>query len=148
MDVTIRFSTQDTFFSKLIRLFTWSNWSHVELVLDGRTFGARAEGGVQWRDAEELPYHKYIDFVMKVPDEFMGILTSQEGKEYDFVALAGGVIRRDWQDPNKWFCSELIAWALEQAGVICVQKLNRVSPRELCLILHNLTNRRIAHEGC
>ena len=148
MKATIRFSSQDKIGSKCIQALTWSRWSHVEFIDGDRTFGARGGGGVEWRPLTAIPYHHYLDMAVEVPDNFLDILTSQEGKGYDFMALLGGLIRRNWQDPNKWFCSELIAWALQEAGVICVRNVNRVSPRELCLILHNLTIKRMAQEGC
>lgn len=148
MLATIRFSYQDRVGSSVIKALTWSKWSHVELVRGDEAFGARMEGGVKWRPVARLPYHQFLDIHLEVPDNFLEILTSQEGKGYDFVALFGGILRRNWQDPEKWFCSELIAWALTEVGKICVQNINRVSPRELCLILHNLDSKRVAQVSC
>ncbi len=142
MQATIRFSYQEKIGSTSIKALTWSKWSHVELVVGDMTFGARMSGGVKWRPVEKLPFHQYLDIIVEVPGEFFSIMESQKGKDYDFTALLGWLVRRNWQDPEKWFCSELVAWALQEAGVICVRNINRVSPRELCLILHNLNFKR------
>ena len=32
------------------------------------------------------------------------------------LGVAGIGLRRDWRDDSRWYCSELVAWAIEQGG--------------------------------
>jgi hypothetical protein len=41
---------------------------------------------------------------------------TQAGKPYDFSAICGIAFDRDWRGSRRWFCSELIAAALEVVG--------------------------------
>ena len=44
------------------------------------------------------------------------MIMPQVGKPYDYVAAIGMGLMRDWQNTNKWICSELIVWGLEGIG--------------------------------
>ena len=41
---------------------------------------------------------------------------TQADKPYDWGYLLGFLLRRNWQDQDKWVCHELIAWACQEAG--------------------------------
>lgn len=132
--ITLQFSAQHLPGSWLIRRFTWSPFSHVDLVLpDGRLLGARGSGGVAIRDQDE--FSAVAQFQVDAPASVLDIAASQVGKPYDWEALAGFVSRRDWQDNDSWFCSELVAWAFAQAGspLLRTTNLNRITPRDLLL---------------
>jgi uncharacterized protein YycO len=60
---------------------------------------------------------------------------TQLGKPYDWGAIVGIALHRDWRAPDKWFCSELVAWACEQAGtkLLRFDNLDRVTPGQLAL---------------
>jgi hypothetical protein len=70
---------------------------------------------------------------------------SQIGKPFDNSALRGFLSdklpgNRDWRDPEQWFCSELIVWALELAGFwhplkATVWPKNRISPSDIFMVL-------------
>lgn len=71
-------------------------------------------------------------------DTFTGFLRSQVGAPYDPLAIVGFVAGRDWRSTNAWFCSELIARALELAGVFkypIAAPVNRITPADLLLML-------------
>lgn len=121
-----------------IRLATWSWASHVDFVLpDGRLLGARPGGGVNLLLHRDADYGRIERF--SVNTDHAGLIIAharaQTGKPYDWLALIGHVVRRDWQRTDSWFCSELIAWAFEQAGdpLFRQKKHHRITPRDLLL---------------
>lgn len=42
---------------------------------------------------------------------------AQIGKPYDWKGIWGFATRNDWENPDKWFCSELASAALLNAGI-------------------------------
>ncbi len=66
--------------------------------------------------------------------EIEDYLRAQVGKPYDFIGLFGFPFRRkDIQNPDKFFCSELVFTALKKAGIELLQATDpsEVSPRLL-----------------
>lgn len=132
----LQFSTTNHIGSRLIRWGTWSDFSHVDLVVpDGRLYGAVKSG---------VDYHVLPDGTVRVErlrldvpaDELLDVLLTQRGKPYDYGAIMAWPFRVDWRDPEKWFCSELIAWGCEQLGrplVRPVESVNRIVPRDVYL---------------
>lgn len=132
--IIIQFSTKPLPFAWLIRKATWSRFSHVDLVLpDGRLIGARGMGGVAVRNPDK--YSRVARYRVDAPDDVLRAACSQIGKPYDWGAIFGFIFRRNWQDKQRWFCSELIAWAFEEAGhpLINGRDFYKVSPRDLLL---------------
>ena len=72
--------------------------------------------------------------------KFFDFLLCSEGKPYDFKqAIGAGVdvlddlgIKRNEEDFEKLFCSELVAGALEKGGVIADINASEVTPIDLC----------------
>lgn len=140
--IKIRFVTEDDLISAMIRLHTWCDYSHVEFVLDdGTTLGAHYDGGVRIRPANYATFTRIDEFVvpMTVEQKFtiMSFAQAQIGKGYDTGAIAGVLLHRDWRNPDKWFCSELVAAAFEQAMPLLNvnEGVNRIVPRDLLLSL-------------
>lgn len=138
VEVQVQFATEADPISWAIRFFTWSDISHVDLVLpDGSLLGARASGGVERRQPGYATFSKTSRYSVTVPAsvavKLFNLAEAQEGKKYDFSAIMGFIFRRDWREDDSWFCSELVAWCFEQAGhpIIQTYELNRVSPRDL-----------------
>ena len=132
--ITLQFSTKRLPFAWLIRKATWARFSHVDFVLpDGRLLGARGFGGVTIREPGE--YSRCQRFRVAAPVSVLDIAASQIGKPYDWGAIAGFATRRNWQDPQRWFCSELIAWAFQEAGFPLLRTMDshKISPRDLLL---------------
>jgi hypothetical protein len=61
---------------------------------------------------------------------------TQIGKPYDFGAILGLGIQRDWHNPNRWFCSELVTASAEYAGTFWFRQgeLWRVTPGDLWML--------------
>jgi hypothetical protein len=151
--ITFQFSARESLSSEAIRMFEHGPWSHVDAVMpEGSLLGARAEhingipSGVQIRPSDYLPFSVKKIVSLEVPqdvaDKFYALATSQIGKPYDFEALAGVFIGRNWRDEGSWDCSEVMAWCLESSvlhhplAVPC----NRVTPDDFYLVLSVLTN--------
>lgn len=135
--ITLQFSTKRLPFAWLVRKATWSPFSHVDFVLpDGRLLGARGMGGVDIREAEH--YSRCERFQVKAPADVLHIAVNQVGRPYDWAGILGWGLHRDWQDQERWFCSELIAWAFQQAGhpLLRTPKVWRITPRDLLLSPH------------
>lgn len=97
-----------------IRAMTASRWSHVACEIDGWVYEARAKPGVQKigvvpaiEDALEIAMAR-IDTNDRYAKAF---LERQIGKPYDWSAVWTWFGSRDWQEPDCWFCSELVAAA-------------------------------------
>ena len=135
--ITLQFSTTKHISSKAIQFFTWSWASHVDFVLpNGKLFGALATqdgGGVRLHDAEN--YTRIERFQVDAPESIIDIAMTQAGKPYDWAGIFGLVLReRNWEDDDKWFCSELVAWSFKQGGFpLLNETTSRITPRDLLI---------------
>lgn len=127
--------------SWLIRLMTFGEFSHVEVLMDAETvLGASMLAGVQRMPLTERirksSRYQYLE-VKTTPDEervVRAALDSQVGKGYDYWAVFGWALRQNWDTTDGWFCSELVTWAFREAGVHLVgqwAKVKRITPRDL-----------------
>lgn len=135
MKVKIRFAADNSLTSWLIRIFTWSRVSHCDYVIERpeglEYFGALPSTGV---DFNKLDFKRTEFYEIDVPNPkaFEDFLFSQRGKAYDWMAIISLVARRPWQRDKKWFCSELLAAALEKGGTkLFNEKHARITPRDL-----------------
>lgn len=119
----------------LIRAVTWSRWSHVALVLDD---GSAIEA--TYPKVRRVPLETILEkhskwVIVDVPTDcdqaIEDFAMSQIGKPYDVSALFGLLVHRDWTDTDKWFCSELLAWAFAQAGASKFREedIHRITPQ-------------------
>lgn len=123
-----------------IRACTWSRWSHVAII-DGESIiesvalkgvieshiSDRIHKDSRWRIAE-LPCDD--------PAAVIACARSQIGKPYDYTAVVGLGLHRVWKDADSWFCSELVAWAFDSAGLplFRADALQRVTPQHLWML--------------
>ncbi len=133
--ITVRFSANRTFGSRIIRAATWSEFSHVDFVLpSGSLLGAAAIGGVALREAR-ADCTRVRAFRVDAPARVLAAAIDQLGKPYDWAGVVGMGLHRDWQEDDSWFCSELVAWAFQAAGrpLLRADHLHRITPRDLLL---------------
>lgn len=135
----IVFARRPTLGSWLIRIGTWSQWSHCA-VIDGDTVidatwphGVRrtllADWVIRYADNEvaniQLPHE----------DAATGFLVRQIGRRYDWTALVGFFFRRGWKDEDRWFCSELVEAAVMAGGLRRFrEQLTRITPRDVWMV--------------
>lgn len=123
----------------MIRAFTWSDWSHVALV-DGDEVIEATWPAVRIAPLAEViakhSAHVIVDLPSRSPAKVIQAARSQLGKGYDLSALPGLLVRRDWQEPDKWFCSELVAWAFAQGGspLFRPEAMHRITPQHLWML--------------
>ncbi len=159
--IVLQFGTCATSWqSTLICRMSHSPFSHVDYVCaDGSLLGASdspespiIEGnphGVAVRppDYQEFAIRRRAVIVTDKAAEFDKHMRSQLGAPFDSDALyaffSAPLLSRDWREPTKWFCSELVSWSLESAGLFPYALLvakNRVSPSDLLLLLNPYMN--------
>lgn len=121
----------------LIQWWTGSWPSHVDaLTIDNKIIGSAPFGGVKEREISEHSGYSEIIIINCSTEqrrEFWEFMNSQIGKKYDWVGLFGfgfGI-----HDGRRWFCSEIIAAALNHAGIKTVTKPHKHSPASLYRIL-------------
>ncbi len=149
--IRIRFVGGNNLISRGISAAEYGFWAiHAEAVMpDGTLLGAHWDGGVKARPAGYDKGQYTRDLIVEIrtdqatADVFHAWLRSQIGKPYDIEAILAFVARRDWQEPDSWFCSELIAAAL----VACkwfnrrlATEVNHITPRDLLLIVSGRVN--------
>ena len=114
--------------SYVIRFLTWSEWSHVGILTPENTVidSHIARKGVteqSFSDFISSDIDKYeIKVYDSIPDNVYDIARTQIGKPYDWTAVCGIPFRRNWQEDDSWFCSELVAWACKEAGRPLISK--------------------------
>jgi hypothetical protein len=158
--IQILFSTSTVWQSDVIRRLCHSPFSHVDVVLpDGNLLGSSDspgspvivgnKGGVAIR-----PPNYQLFGIRRMANVFTDEITegafyanmkSQLGEPFDdsalhaFIGKVSFMPTRDWADVSKWFCSELVTWALMTAGFFKFDLLvpkDRVSPADLLLLLN------------
>ena len=129
--------------SAAIRFSTRSWASHAEFydTESDAALGAKWDG-VKLRPMRQLRYSRVERFLAPGAVEAYRWALKQTGKSYDYSAIVGIALDRDWRDPGRWFCSELVAMAFEQAAFPLLNPAAdvwRITPRDLLLspaILH------------
>lgn len=115
--------------SYLIRWLTFSQWSHVALLMDNGDVIEATWPKVRKSNIKEF-VRAHPDFVIRYLDGDEDRVLSQIGKDYDISGLFMFLNPwRDWTTDDKWFCSELIAYA---TGLFTEN--SRVSPQMLYLV--------------
>lgn len=128
--------------SLIIRMLTASRFSHVVALDSDGAFATEAVWpAVRRVRTSELvkhyTYHEIADIPLHDEGKAAEFLRLQLGKRYDWRALFGFWRRnRDWGRPQEWFCSELVAAAVNAGGgsVPMFRKSERVTPQMLWLV--------------
>lgn len=111
MSIYFRFSTEPKSLSCfLIRQATWSEYSHVDIVVPEGLLGAQADG-VAIREYNYEPSAKvlYVRADCFSPEQeatMRKFWYAQIGKPYDFGAILGVLAHHDWRNLHAWYCSE------------------------------------------
>jgi hypothetical protein len=110
--------------SKLIRWRTWSDYSHAAWIRDNGEVIEAWTDGVCKRSSIHVghtPGTKIELFTVELTlTQKMNLecfLDRQIGKSYDWRGIGKFISRRDGNNQDRWFCSELVAAAFKHAGV-------------------------------
>lgn len=134
------FSTSSRPMSAAIRICTWSDWSHVAIIDGDVVIEATAPAGVRRFPVVQAIDHakraQLVELPCRDPQAVIAAAASQIGKPYDYTAIVGLGLHRDWQEDDAWFCSELVAWAFERAGepLFRPEVMRRVTPQHLWML--------------
>lgn len=124
---------------KLIKWQTRGVYSHAAFMLpDGRFLEAREFRGVQFRKLSEWEGIDLYDVPAMEAHEWriaLSFATQRIGEKYDWLAIARFLSRRRMRSNARWFCSELVFRACQQAGVFLLDRVEpwAVSPQMLAL---------------
>ena len=102
-------------YNRLVRWWTSSTYSHVELVLPtGRAWSASfADGGVRSKLIAFDPLHwDFIDLPGELVREAESWFEAHRGAKYDILGNVRFVLGPIRQGEKRWFCSEAVAAAL------------------------------------
>lgn len=124
------------FSDEVIRWWTKSRYSHVELILDGLLFSADAwENRVRFTNSYNPLNWEIIDLGGLTDKQFSDIsnfCNSQLGKKYDWLGVFGFVFPFIKQNSKKWFCSEICGAGLKLVGKVPVTtKTSKLPPQGL-----------------
>jgi len=102
-------------------MVTWSEYSHVDLVLDeDLLIGAIAGDGVVLVNIKDRLAKSSKAVMMDVPvtdiQAAKAFAISQLGKDYDTWGALGIGLKRNWQDDDKWSCAEFATGILTIGG--------------------------------
>lgn len=103
-----------------IRLWTWSKWSHAELVIDGLCYSSSSrDGGVRAKHID-LNSGRWDVVEFNLTDEqtaqALAWFLSNDGDKYDWAGIVRFVIPFLPQGGRRWFCFEAIGESLGFAG--------------------------------
>ncbi len=122
----IVFSRDNSLVSKIIRLRTLSQWSHVG-ILSGYHRGVHLVISARWKGVVEdileydWPKTRQVLRVRGITEAevrtIVGFCKMQLGKRYDFCGLLDFLTFQKHQSDDRWFCSELVYAALRYAGI-------------------------------
>lgn len=144
--IRLIFSNSKYPLSSLIRAVTWSDWSHVAILVDDNLVieSTLAKKGVRVDSVSNFKARAknwaIFDIDIKNPNGVLEAAMSQVGKKYDFTGIVGIGIHRDWQEDDAWFCSELVLWCLLKSGDLKLkpEAIKRGTPQLCYLICGNL----------
>ncbi len=151
-ELIIQYSTSFAWASWVIRAMCHSRFSHVDIVIPGEGLlgvsgsdkKLKDPGGVVIRPFEAWEYKdkETITLRTNTADDVIRIAKTQLDKPFDNSALyrfLGPPYPRNWRELDRWFCSELVIWALEEAVFFpyqLVQNKDRVTPADSLLFLN------------
>lgn len=120
------------FFNRLIRLRTWSKYSHSEIIINGVWYSAsHTDGGVRAKRITPKPKHWDYE-VIEVDAEWANyVFNRMQGKGYDWLGIFfSQAVPLDIHAIKKAFCSEYCAI------VRCLKNPNQISPAKLAKRRH------------
>lgn len=137
------FSRRTSLPSFLTRFFTGgSRWSHCGIVdaergvvIEALMFRGVVETPMQqWR--RRYPSFELVYTACPDPAAALAFARAQVGQRYDYWAAFGVPWRTSWDDPRRWYCSELLEAALAAGGRLRWRLTKRgVSPMESWMVL-------------
>lgn len=136
--ITLRFVANRTLVSLLVRLLTFSKYSHVDYIFeDGSAYSSLPYTGVDYNyDINDV--NEYVEVRVNSREKVERFLLDQRHKAYDWKAIFGIPFGRKWNSKGSWFCSELISAALQNDHHLLKTKHHRITPGDLYNIIRGI----------
>jgi hypothetical protein len=135
--VRVIFARRHHLGSALLRTALWSPWSHVGIISNGYVIHAAAGQKVAPMPLDEFKAHASEWAIVEFPADPLALLAAHDqiGTPYDMQGVIGLGLHRRWQDADAWFCSELVAYALEKGGLKLFRAdAWRITPQHLWML--------------
>ncbi len=137
-------------FSRLICLWTWSKYHHVEAIFsDGTTFGALQDGDMSTNYQIGKVYDPhYWDFIevpcTKEQEEIIRKWCDSEVScKYDWNGIIlSQILGLRRSDANKWFCSEICTAMLQKIGYFVNIIPCTISPKKFYNLLNTTFSKK------
>ena len=147
--IRLIFSNSSQPLSPLIRWVTWSDWSHVAILVDDNLIieSTLSRGGVKIDSLSNFKDRSkdwaIFEVDCKSPSRVLAAAMTQVGKPYDWTGILGIGLKRDWQEDDAWFCSEFVFWAFDYAGEPKIRKdsIRRATPQHCYMFAKDLVER-------
>lgn len=146
--IRLIFSNSNKPLSPIIRAVTWSDYSHVGMLIDDTTVieSTLSHGGVKLAPIDVFKQRAsnwlLVELTVEVNDwgAILKAAYNELGKPYDFLGIAGIGFHRNWQEDDRWFCSELIPYICMKGGTDLFNHafVHRVVPQHLLMLPSNV----------
>lgn len=136
--ISIHFYSWKGLISQLIKWRTHSKYSHVAISIDNHFYEAQALKWVVKSPCGLTRGHREnicIETTAEQERSMKEFLELQLGKCYDYRLIWSMIENKDWDDRDKWICSELVQRTLE---FWILRKAKPYTPWELFLILNQM----------
>lgn len=139
--VQLLFTRRRMIGSLLIRGITWSAFSHVEIVVGDQVIGSNMFGGVSLTPLKQRlsqsSYAALVNMPCRDAQKVKEAALSKLGAGYDYVGLLGILLHsKRLQSKGRFFCSEFVAWAFDQAQtpLLRTELGARITPQHLWML--------------
>lgn len=127
----------------LIRFVTWSDFSHVAILMNDEEIIHSDFHGVRIEPLKDLQERSknwmIVEYECDCPEAVIEACKTQLGKPYDFTGLFGILFRDiNLQDDSKWWCSEFPMYGSMIAGwpTFNVEYIHRLTPQHWLMLPH------------
>ena len=133
----------DKLIEQAIKIWTRSKYFHVEMIIKDVWVSTNPTAGAVYMNTLQPLNDNYDYFDVDVDgrriNKVMDFLNAQVGKKYDYWGLFfSTVFTMNVEDRNKWFCSELIAEALNVFGFKAPKNVNEMTPEDIYQMVQNI----------
>lgn len=135
------FCRSNTPISWLIRLVTWSSWSHVVVVgPDGVQTLEATWPRVTLSTVDQVRHDNgvvlAVEFPCPDPETAWAWGLTQQGKPYDLLGIIGLLFHESWANEQRWWCSDYATALLLHGGrrLFRPGALHRIDPEHLWLV--------------
>lgn len=128
------FGRSNHWISRLVRWRTRSKWSHVGIIVGGHVLEARGPIGVQLTPLSQFESRYTVTERRCLPGSEEKA-KSKLGAKFDMWGLWGIFFKKHLHHKDKWFCSELVAYA---SNAVNDEHAHHITPEYLIYISKRL----------